>query len=185
MIDHTTYYDTFTIIGLQTSQMFPGIDCPDYAEFFHFVHLFKGKPHLFPNGACVFELNKGIPLRRHYENDHAGNYEYYQGIPDNVLVFRQILAVNNYNYIIDFMFHQGGQIEGKVSLTGYIVNTFYTGPAMNKYGNVVSEPTSIGNIHHHFIGIKADLDILGEENRFETMDIKLEEIPVCFTKITY
>ena len=76
------------------------------------------------------------------------------------------------------MFHQAGQIEGKVSLSGYLLSTFYAGPGMNKFGNVVNELTSLGSIHHHIINIKPDLDIKGPSNQFKTMDIKLEEVQV-------
>ena len=99
-------------------------------------------------------------------------------MPDNVLILRQVLTVYNYDYVIDFMFHQGGQIEGKVSLTGYLLNTLYTGPEMNKYGTVVNEQSSIANIHHHIVHVKADLDIKGRSNRFETLDIMVEDIEV-------
>ena len=175
---HSTYYDSHVIIGTQTSQLVPGIDCPSHAEFFDFVHLLNGVPFIFPDGACVFEHDNGVPLRRHYASDQKGGYRYIQGIPDSVLIFRHILSVYNYEYIIDFMFHQAGQIEGKISLSGYVLATFYTGPEMNKYGFVLSEPTSIGNIHHHVLHLKADLDVKGTSNRFETLDIKVENITV-------
>ena len=175
---HTSYYDSLALLGTRVSELFTGVDCPHNADYFDFVHFFQDKPYIFKNSACVFELNRGVPLRRHYQSNHEGGYFFTQGMPDNVLVFRQIVSVGNYDYVVDFMFHQAGQIEGKVSLTGYLLSTFYAGPGMNKYGNVVNEPTTLGSIHHHIINIKADLDIKGQSNRFKTMDIKLEEVQV-------
>ena len=183
---HSTFFDSLNHLGRQVSQLIPGIDCPSHAEFFDFVHLHYGFPFVFRDSACVFEHDRGIPLRRHTESSGRG-YRYVQGIPDSVLIFRQILTVGNYEYIIDFMFHQAGQIEGKVSLSGYILSSFNTGQGMNKYGSVLNEPTTIGNIHHHVLHIKADLDIMGTSNRFETLDIQLENITVRFhsdSKIT-
>ena len=175
---HSTYYDSHVVLGRQTSRLIPGIDCPSYAQFFDFTHFFYGMPKVFPDGACVFEHDRGIPLRRRYASNNAGQFQFAQGIPDTVLIFRQILTVYNYEYIIDFMFHQAGQIEGKVSLSGYLLTSFYTGPEMNKYGHVLNEPNVIGNIHHHALHIKADLDIKGTSNRFETLDVHLENIQV-------
>ena len=176
MPSHTTYHDSVTILGVQMSELFPGIDCPSHAEFFSFTHFLNGKPHVFEKSACVFEHDRGIPLRRHTESTHKGGYYYAQGMPDNVLILRYVLTVYNYDYVIDAMFHQAGQIESKVSLTGYLLNSFYTGPEMDKSGHVVNEPMTIASIHHHIVHFKADLDILGQKNHFETLDIELEEI---------
>ena len=74
--------------------------------------------------------------------------------------------------------YQAGQIEGRVSLSGYLLTTFSTGNDMG-YGHVVNTPTTIANIHHHVLHLKADLDIKGTNNRFETLDIALEEEDVC------
>ena len=175
---YTTYFDSFTNYGLLTSELFPHIDCPSHAEFFDFVHFQYFRPQVVKNAACVFEHDQGIPLRRHYKKDNFGNFEYAQGLTNNVLILRQILTIYNYDYIIDFIFHQAGQLQGKVSLSGYLLDTFYTGPEMDKYGHVVNEPTSMANLHHHVVSIKADLDIKGELNRFETLDIHLENITV-------
>lgn len=70
-------------------------------------------------------------------------------------------------------------MEGKVTLSGYLINTFYTGPEMDAYGHVVNVASSFANIHHHMIHLKADLDIKGRKNRFQTLDISLEEVDVC------
>ena len=173
---HTNYFDSVIIFGLMTSEMFRGIDCPQYAQFFDFTHYMHGTPHIFKNGACVFELDRGVPLRRHYESDHKGGYSFAQGMPDVVLVFRQILAVWNYDYIVDTIFHQAGQIEVKVTLSGYVLATYYTGANMDKYGHRINDNNAIGNVHHHTVNFKVDLDVKGTENRFETIDIKLEDV---------
>ena len=179
-MSHTTYHDSFTIIGQRTSRLFRGIDCPAHAQFFDFVHLLRDAPHVYHDGACVFEHDAGVPLRRHYSAaaDADGSFSFAQGMPDNVLVFRHALTVYNYDYTVDFRFHQAGQIEVKVTLSGYVLSVFSTGPEMGKYGFALNEAGSIGVIHHHLLNFKADLDIVGQANRFETLDIHLETIKV-------
>ena len=176
---HTTWFDSLATIGVMVSELFLGIDCPRHAKFYDFVHFLGGMPHLFKNSACIFELDRGVPLRRHYSSDGEGGYYFAQGMPDNVLVFRHAVTVYNYDYIIDIMFHQAGQIEGKVSLSGYLQSHIYTGKEMDKYGHIVNIPSCMAHLHHHMVHFKVDLDIKGRKNRFETLDIKLEELKVC------
>ena len=177
---HMTVYDSLAILGNSVSQLFRGIDCPEYAEFVDFTH-HGGAPHVVKDGACVFEHDRGVPLRRHYKTDHMGGYSFAQGMRDVVLIFRQILCVGNYDYIVDMIFHQAGQIEVKISLTGYVLSTYYTGPEMNKYGRRLNYDNVIANIHHHLAHFKVDLDIRGTDNRFETLDIELEDIEDSWT----
>jgi Cu2+-containing amine oxidase len=35
------------------------------------------------------------------------------------------MSVINYDYVVDYIFHQNGVIEAKVSLTGYLSASFY------------------------------------------------------------
>ena len=121
-------------LGMQSYELIPGIDCPASAEYFTFAHFLDGLPVLYENSACVFELNRGIPLRRHYESDHQGGYAWYHGMPDNVLVIRSVVTAWNYDYILDYIFHQQGGIEVVASLSGYILSNWFVGPEDNPYG---------------------------------------------------
>ena len=66
-----------------------------------------GEATTLERAMCVFEQNTGVPLRRHlsYSRDQGA---FYGGMSDSVLIFRSILTIVNYDYIMDFVFHQVG-----------------------------------------------------------------------------
>ena len=95
---------------------------------------------------------------------------------DNHLILRTVMTVVNYDYIVDFIFRQNGAIETKVSLSGYLNTNRYFGKTDAKFSPQVA-PHVAGNMHVHFINFKVDMDILGEKNRFATLNInKVEKI---------
>jgi diamine oxidase len=171
---HTAVFDSIVFLGREIFEMIPGIDCPEHATFFDFVHYYLGKAFVFKNSVCLFEHDMGIPLRRHYETDHAGDYQYVQGMNDNALILRSIVVAYNYEYINDIIFRQQGGIETKLTLSGYILSGFFTPESDSSRGFEVY-PNGQGNIHHHFVNFKVDLDIKGTSNRFETYDIVQEK----------
>lgn len=69
---------------------------------------------------------------------------------------------------------QSGALEVRVHSTGYILSTFYR-PQEAPYGFRLAENIN-GNIHHHMFHFKADIDILGTSNRYETLDISTETV---------
>ena len=172
---YTAYVDTIVQLGRESYELFPGIDCPEYADFFDFAHYLHFKPFLYKNSACIFEMDKGIPLRRHYETNHMGGYEWVQGMPDNVLILRSMVVAYNYEYIVDVVFHQDGSLEVVSTLSGYIIATYTSHIMNNKHGFEVF-PNGIGNMHNHLINFKVDMDIEGTSNRFESLDVKLEQV---------
>ena len=171
---HTSFFDSIVFIGRETYQLIPGLDCPEHATFFDFVHYLQGKAFVFEKSVCVFEQDMGIPLRRHYETDHKGDYHYVQAMQDNALIIRSMIVAYNYEYINDVIFRQQGGIETKLTFTGYILPTFFTDESDTSGGFEVF-PNGQGNIHHHLAQFKVDLDIKGTSNRFETYDIRQEQ----------
>ncbi|XP_078690190.1 diamine oxidase [copper-containing]-like [Branchiostoma floridae x Branchiostoma belcheri] len=156
-------------------ELLRGVDCPKTATYFDALHhQDTGKPRRFRNAVCAFELDTGIPLRRHFDSDDAGGYTFYGGMVDHVLVLRHINVVYNYDFVYDYIFHQNGVLEVKTSLTGYLQPTFYT-PDQDPYGYRMWV-NQIGNVHQHFFNFKVDLDVVSAQNRFETVDIVLENI---------
>ena len=69
---------------------------------------------------------------------------------------------------------QAGAIEARAISTGYILSTFYR-PEEAPYGFRLDENIN-GNIHHHMFHFKADLDIGGTSNRYETLDMSEETV---------
>ncbi|XP_078688612.1 diamine oxidase [copper-containing]-like [Branchiostoma floridae x Branchiostoma belcheri] len=156
-----------------------GIYCPTTATFFDTVHMMdKAGPVLYKNSVCVFELNTGIPLRRHYESNYYDGHSFYGGLVDNALVLRTIQTVGNYDLLYDFIFHLNGVLEVKATLNGYVRVTYYH-PNQGPYG-YPAWGGSMANLHQHFFNYKVDLDVGGTINRFETVDITVDNVTLPF-----
>ena len=170
-----------SVFGLGTSMygLNAGTDCPENSVFLDVLHMYdSGEPVHLKDAVCVFEWNAGIPIRRHYEFEFKkGSSEpegmfYYSGSPDNALVVRTIITPYNYDYIADYIFHQNGVVEIKVSTNGYLNTAFYT-KEEDSYGFPVYN-NIYGPLHDHFILFKVDLDVAGRENSFVTYEVRPE-----------
>ncbi|KAK5602649.1 hypothetical protein CRENBAI_005748 [Crenichthys baileyi] len=167
----TKYIDAGWAMGTSTYELAPGIDCPEIATFVDLYHYFDtDKPLLHKNALCIFEMTTAMPLRRHFNSNFKGGYNFFGGLENTVLVLRTTSTVYNYDYIWDFLFYPNGVVEVKVSATGYIHATFFTPNGLH-YGTKVYDYV-LGNLHTHLIHYKVDLDIAGRENSFETIDLK-------------
>lgn len=163
------------MIGASSFELVPGVDCPDTASFLSTHHLVNsGKPILYRNVICIYELNPGIPLRRHYSNNVNGGYNNYGGIVDYQLIVRHIASIRNSDYIFDYIFHLNGEIQMQVSSTGYVQATFKI-PFEKPYGNTIYQDV-IANIYQNIFQYKIDLDVGRLENRFSVLDINTETI---------
>ncbi|KAF1372730.1 hypothetical protein PFLUV_G00250440 [Perca fluviatilis] len=167
----TKYIDAGWAMGTLSYELAPGIDCPEIATFVDLYHYYDtDKPVRHKNALCIFEMTTAVPLRRHFNSDFKGGYNFYGGLDNTVLVLRTTSTVYNYDYIWDFLFYQNGVMEVKVSATGYIHATFFTPNGLH-YGTKVYNYV-LGNLHTHLIHYKVDLDIAGRENSFETIDLR-------------
>ncbi|XP_041100553.1 amiloride-sensitive amine oxidase [copper-containing]-like [Polyodon spathula] len=169
----TKYIDGGWGMGTEAYELASGIDCPDIATFVDLYHYYDtDRPVRYKNALCIFEMTTGVPLRRHFNSNFKGGYNFYGGLENNVLVIRTTSTVYNYDYIWDFLFYQNGVVEAKVSATGYIHTTFFTSEGLNHGARVHSYV--LGNLHTHLVNYKVDLDIAGRDNSFETIELKYE-----------
>ncbi|XP_067887131.1 amiloride-sensitive amine oxidase [copper-containing] [Heterodontus francisci] len=171
----TKYIDSAWGMGTMNYELAKGIDCPEiatYRDVYHFLD--TDQPIRYKNALCIFEYSTAIPLRRHFNSNFKGGYNFYGGLENHVLVIRTTSTVYNYDYLWDFIFYQNGVIETKVHATGYIHATFFTPEGAN-YGSKVYGYV-LGNLHTHLIHYKVDLDVAGTENSFETVGLKFENI---------
>lgn len=156
----TKNIDSGWAMGTSTFELGQGIDCPEIATFVDLYHFYDtDKPNRYRNALCIFEMTTSIPLRRHFDSDRQGGYNFYGGLDNTVLVLRTTTTVDNYDYIWDFIFYQNGVVEVKMSATGYIHATFLTPNGLH-YGTRVQKYV-LGNLHTHLIHFKVDLDIAG------------------------
>ncbi|CAH1798119.1 unnamed protein product [Owenia fusiformis] len=162
-------------IGASTFELIPGVDCPAHALFFDSIHLINShSPSENKNCVCVFEHNNGIPLRRHYSDNQKGEFTFAGGMPDNVLIVRAVSTLNNADYIMDYIFHQDGTVEVRITPTGYLSVTHFTYDS-DEYGHQIHDNV-IGNLHTTLFHFKVDLDVMDENNRISTYSIRPERI---------
>ncbi|KAM4691289.1 amine oxidase [copper-containing] 3-like [Rhinophrynus dorsalis] len=170
----TRYMDGYFGIGRFLYQLVRGTDCPYFATYVDTYYLLDSDSYVRnKDSICIFELNSGLPLRRHASG--LGSF-YYGGLTSTVLVIRSIATLGNYDYVFDFIFYQNGAIETKVHATGYISSSFFMEGGTN-YGNRVGSHT-LGTIHNHFINYKVDLDVAGTNNSVVAHDMEFETVKV-------
>ncbi|HSF96576.1 MAG TPA: hypothetical protein VLA52_16240 [Thermohalobaculum sp.] len=158
-----TYLDAGEFgLGTLASPLAAGIDCPAGAVFLDATLAGAvGQPYTRERVLCVFERDPGAPLWRHYEaltGTHAGRSA-------TELVVRSIPSVAHYDYVIDWVFTQGGAIRVNIGATGIdAVKGTHPGSG-GHHGARVAEGL-VAVYHDHYFSLRLDLDIDGEANRF-------------------
>lgn len=161
-------------MGAKTFELVGGVDCPETSKFFDVEHFVDtNQPQLIKNAVCVFELDSGIPLRRHFEAAGKG-YRFYDGLANHVLVLRTIITVRNYDNIFDFVFYQSGEVEVKSTPTGYLQSDNDTLGLDNLFGQEI-QSRLLGNLHDRIFHYKIDLDVHGRLNSFEKIEIGTQD----------
>ena len=145
-------------------------DCPPNAEYFTGITPSdKGAPVLHPQLACLFERPGSGPAWRHLEGDIIS------GRPSRELVLRTAAVAGNYDYLLDWEFHQDGTIRVAVGATGIvetkgvkeqtIEHTMGPGPGKLEHGTLVA-PNLLAVNHDHYFSYRLDLDVDGPANSF-------------------
>lgn len=154
--------------GLLSSELRAGVDCPEHATFLEAtIADDMGGPITMPSVVCVFERPTGNPLWRHAEIIN-GTYE---GRPEVDLVVRTIPTVGNYDYVIDTVFTQRGEIAIDTGATGIdatkgVETTHMSDPtaeADTAAGALVA-PNIVAVYHDHYLSFRLDLDVDGPAN---------------------
>ncbi|KAK7480931.1 hypothetical protein BaRGS_00027842, partial [Batillaria attramentaria] len=175
-VSSLAFYASSWLVGGSSFELVPGVDCPATSHFVDSFHFFdSGSPRRYKNSICIFELNTGTPLRRHYTNDPVEGFTYYGGAVANCLVLRSIAVIWNKDFVFDYVFHLDGSLEVKVHVTGYLQTSFSL-PRERSFGHHVHKDI-IGNVHQDLFHYKLDLDIGGSSNRYETWRFFTEDEP--------
>ncbi|KAH9520283.1 hypothetical protein Btru_060424 [Bulinus truncatus] len=166
------YADSAGLFGTRLRGMMPGVDCPDHGTMLDALAYTsnEGGTKRLEKSLCIFEHNPSTLLRRHRAYGMSGAF--YSGLVDHVLVVRMYICIINYDYLLDFIFHNNGGVEVHISATGYLAASFYY-PKEEKYGTRISD-TVVAGLHHHLFHFKADIDVKGTDNRFQTHNIGSE-----------
>jgi len=156
--------------GVLASPLAPGRDCPTNSTYLSTTLADDhGKPVATEKIVCVFERATGDPVWRHYEIFDQTQ----ESRPETELVVRFVPTVGNYDYLIDYVFNQKGEIAVRVGATGIDsvkgvrAKTLNdpTAAADTAYGTLVA-PNLVAINHDHYINFRLDLDVDGQNNSF-------------------
>lgn len=129
-------------------------DCPSHAEFIPIAYL--------DPAAEVVEVDRGFCL---YERDGGTAWRHgTEGRRQRQLVLSSVFRIDNYDYGVNWIFHQDGTLEAEVILTG-IMNVRPSDHAIvtaavpdTSYSTLVA-PHVEAMHHQHFFSFRLDLDV--------------------------
>jgi len=167
--------------GSTASQLVPGADCPASSIFLSPVMSNPaGGADTLNNGVCIFERSPGEPVWRHYDLITQA----LESRPATELVVRYIATVGNYDYILDWIFDQKGNLTYRSGATGI---DSVKGVRAQKLSDETAEqdtawgplisPGRVGVNHDHFLSIRLDVDIDGQQNTFMRNSLVAEKQP--------
>ena len=130
----------------------------------------NGEPYIGKNLIGIYEKDAGI-LWRHYDF----NTETFEGRRARQLVVSTVAAIGNYDYGINWIFHEDGTLEQRSDLTGImlvkathdVTNAHDHG---NQFGTLVAANVEAIN-HQHFLNFRLDFDVDGVKNSVTEMKV--------------
>jgi primary-amine oxidase len=163
--------------GVFMSPLTPGVDCPTSATCLDSTfHDDFGMPFTLPGTICIFERSIGDPSWRHFELFAQGPDTFIpaEGRPSTEFVVRYAAEVGNYDYLVDYVFHQDGSIKVAVGSTGLDAVKGVASQSMKdataaeetKYGTLIA-PNLVAPNHDHYFNFRLDFDVDGGSNDFK------------------
>ncbi|CCI08095.1 primary-amine oxidase [Microcystis aeruginosa] len=130
----------------------------------------NGEPYIGENIIGIYEKDAGI-LWRHYDF----NTETFEGRRARQLVVNTVAAIGNYDYGINWIFHEDGTLEQRSDLTGIMLAkaTHDVTNAHNhgdQFGTLVAANVEAIN-HQHFLNFRLDFDVDGVKNSVTEMKV--------------
>lgn len=157
--------------GVLSSAMALGEDIPENGVLLDAVFAdARGEPYTMPGVIGLYERDRGI-LWKHY--DYVTEQTYVRR--DQELVVAVTGAIDNYDYGVNWIFHQDGSIEVETDLTGIILSQASNAKSIEDdvtpYGALVAK-NIVGITHQHFLNFRLDMDVDGLANSAMQMDLK-------------
>ena len=157
-------------LGLLANSMELGKEIPENGLLLNAVFANEqGEPYQIPGVIGIYERDNGM-LWKHYEYNTQRN----DVRRSRELVMKMMVAIDNYDYSINWIFHQDGTLEVQNELTGIILTQ---GTAAQKqsdddfYGRLIAK-NIFGVNHQHFFNYRLDFDVDGQANSVMEMNVK-------------
>ncbi|MDZ8136473.1 MAG: primary-amine oxidase [Nostoc sp. DedQUE04] len=157
-------------LGLLANTMELGKEIPENGLLLNAVFANEqGEPYQIPGVIGIYERDRGM-LWKHYEYNTQRN----DVRRSRELVMKMTVAIDNYDYSINWIFHQDGTLEVQNELTGIVLAQ---GTAAQKqsdddsYGRLIAQ-NIFGVNHQHFFNYRLDFDVDGQANSVMEMNVK-------------
>jgi primary-amine oxidase len=142
-----------TGLGSRAGPLVPGVDLPANARFFTAVLADSlGSPVERGRAVAIFERDREMLWRHSYAARSA---------PELVLFYT--VTVGNYDYGFSWIFHDDGELEVQVLLTGITLVHSRDGGGNADNAQPVGENVAAVN-HQHFFNFRLDMDVDGVQN---------------------
>lgn len=161
-------------LGLLANKMELGKEIPENGLLLDAIFADEqGEPYKMPGVIGIYERDNGM-LWKHYEyntqrNDVRRNRE---------LVMAMTVAIDNYDYSLNWIFRQDGTLEVQNELTGIVLVQGTADKKQsqeNSYGQLIAK-NIIGVNHQHFFNYRLDLDVDGKAN--SVMEMNVNALPM-------
>jgi len=158
-------------IGRLASPIERNVDAPENAVYFSFpVATDAGEVQTLRDSVALFERDGGM-LWKHYDIDR----DYNESRRARQLVLMFIATVGNYDYALNWIFHQDGTLEFRADLTG-IMLTKGVSETHDLHSAHAVAPNLVAPHHQHFFNFRLDVDVDGVANSiFESNSRALED----------
>lgn len=158
-------------IGRLASPIERNVDAPENAVYLSFpVATDAGDVQTLRDSVAIFERDGGM-LWKHYDIDR----DYNESRRARQLVVMFIATVGNYDYALNWIFHQDGTLELRADLTG-IMLAKGVAESHDLHSAHAVAPNLVAPHHQHFFNFRLDLDVDGVGNSiFESNSRALED----------
>ena len=160
-------------IGRLASSIEPKTDAPEYATLIDATFAGDdGVPYVLPRALGIYERDGGL-LWKHYEGYSTKN----ESRRARQLVIFSIATIGNYDYAVNWVFHQDGVLEVDAALSGIMLpkgvreTTANGHTAAGSSGHLVAANV-VAPHHQHFFSFRLDFDIDGPKNVVHEMNTR-------------
>jgi primary-amine oxidase len=147
-------------IGRLASPIERNVDAPENAVYLDFaVATDAGDVQTLRDSVAIFERDGGL-LWKHYDIDR----NYNESRRGRQLVVMFIATVGNYDYALNWIFHQDGTLEFRGDLTGIMLTKGVADDAPHEHTAHAVGPNLVAPHHQHFFNFRLDFDVDGVAN---------------------
>ncbi|OAA44209.1 copper amine oxidase [Metarhizium rileyi] len=160
--------------GYMTNSLRLGCDCKGFIRYLDAEFPTRdGHIRHIKNAICVHEEDNGILFKHTDFRDESGIVT-----RARKLIVQQVFTAANYEYAIQWIFHQDGTIQLEIKLTG-ILNTYSINPEEDTHGwGTEVYPGVNAHNHQHLFCLRVNANVDGPQNTVYMTDAVASEEPV-------